>query len=88
MSSKPNQAVRSLRKSLGAKFTQKQFAERVGTHPTYVSQVETGSQTLGSEIALRIADSFPAEMARLGLTVEDLLRGTRTPLSDGSGAAA
>ena len=91
MSGTAEHPVRRLRLHLGdgvQKWTQREFAEEIDTHPTYVSQVETGTQQLGSEVALRIADRFPREMARLGLTVEDLLRGARTPLGNTDGAAA
>lgn len=67
--------VRRLRTFLG--LTQRELAERIDSHMTYISQVETGSQPLGHTVALRIASAFPHEMAKLGLTVEDLLRGRR-----------
>lgn len=72
----PNQPVRKLRTFLG--MTQAEFAERISTHKVYVSQIETGHQPLGHAVALRIASAFPVEMTRLGITVEDLLRGMRT----------
>jgi len=65
--------VRRLRVFLG--LTQRELADRIESHMTYISQVETGSQPLGHEIALRLADHFRAELGKLGLTVEDLLRG-------------
>ena len=76
---KPNAPVRKLRTFLG--MTQAAFAERIDSHSTYVSQVESGSQPLGHIVALRIAGAFPSEMAKIGLTVEDLLRGERGDVS-------
>lgn len=74
--------LRELRRSLGMK--QRPFAAEVGLHPTYVSQLETGHQPMGKESALKVAARFRAEMAQLGLTIEDMMRGTR----DRPGAAA
>jgi transcriptional regulator with XRE-family HTH domain len=77
--------LRELRKSLG--LNQRQFAGEVGLHPTYVSQLETGSEPVGKTTALRIADRYRLEMARLGITIEDLMRGSRAR-PDPAGAAA
>lgn len=75
---------RELRKALG--LNQAAFAAAVGTHHTYVSQIETGVQPMGSIVALRIAETYRDAMNRLGITIEDLLRGTRervtTPEAD------
>ena len=77
--------LRELRKSLS--LNQRQFATEVGLHPTYVSQLETGSEPVGKSTSLKIADRYRVEMARLGITIEDLMRGSRSR-SDASGAAA
>lgn len=67
--------LRELRKTVG--MNQGAFAEALSTHPTYISQIETGIQPMGSTVALRVAEVFRTEMNRLGITVEDLLRGSR-----------
>jgi XRE family transcriptional regulator, fatty acid utilization regulator len=69
----PNKSIRRLRESLG--LTQREFAEKVGVHQVYVSQLESGSQGLGHQTALRILDEYRREMAELRITLEDLLRG-------------
>lgn len=67
--------LRELRKSLD--LNQREFAAEVGLHPTYVSQLETGSEPVGKGTALKIADRYRVEMARFGITIEDLMRGSR-----------
>ena len=81
--------LRELRKSLG--LNQRPFAVEVGLHPTYVSQLETSSEPVGKGTALKIADRYRVEMARLGITIEDLMRGSRArprhePPADASAA--
>jgi len=68
--------VKQLRRALG--MTQEEFARAVGIHRTRISQVEhRPNHTLGSKTAIRIADVYRAELVRLGITVEDLIRGSR-----------
>lgn len=57
-------------------MTQAAFAESVGVGGQYQWQVESGRQVYGRETVLAIADKYGADMERLGITVEDLLRGT------------
>lgn len=77
--------LRELRKSLD--LNQRQFGAEVGLHPTYVSQLETGTEPVGKGTALKIADRYRVEMARLGITIEDLMRGSRAR-ADASPASA
>lgn len=77
--------LRELRKTLD--LNQREFAESINSHPTYISQMETGVQPMGSLTALRVAEMYRAQMNRLGITVEDLLRGSRSrpapPVTEG-----
>jgi len=68
-------------------MSQRAFGKEVGLHPTYVSQLETGHEPVGKTAALRISSRYRTEMMQLGITVEDLMRGTRAR-SGGAGAAA
>ncbi len=65
-----------LRASLG--LTQQQLATELETSQSYISQVESGGSRIGRDFALAVKDRWPLEMARLGITVETLLRGSRS----------
>jgi len=67
--------LRRIREALG--LTQAQLAEKLRWSRQYVHQLESGTDPIGGNTALRIADAFPDQMAQLGLTVEDLLRAGR-----------
>lgn len=73
--------LRELRRAVGTAgkpMSQKRFGAEVGLHPTYVSQLETGHEPVGKVAALRVAGRFRTEMMQIGITVEDLMRGTRS----------
>ena len=64
-----SQSLKKLRAA--AKLTQAQLAERAGTSPAYVAQVESGHRPeIGFALACRLADA-------LGVSV-DRLRGERS----------
>lgn len=67
--------LKKLRLHLG--FTQDALAKSVGLSQPFVSQVEAGESYLGRETCLAIADKWRGPMKRVGVTVEDLLRGSR-----------
>jgi len=67
--------IRELRNALGLK--QREFAEQVGLSAAYVSQVENGVLDLGKEAGFKIMDRYRTEALRLGITLEDMLRGSR-----------
>lgn len=67
--------LRALRDASG--LSQQAFADRVSVTQALVSAVERRRARLGRDTALRVKDAFGPEMNRLGLTVEDLLRGGR-----------
>lgn len=85
MSRRANQILRDLRTAAG--LTQVGMAELCGWDRSYVSQLETGAETLGASPALRLADVFRPQMLRLGITVEDLMRGERVQISEATRAA-
>ena len=82
----PNHVVQSLRAFLA--LSQAAFGAEVDLPQSYVSYVERGHRRLTSDAALRIKDRFADEMGRLGLTVEDLLRGYRETPGAGKREAA
>jgi len=67
--------VKRLRLYLG--MTAVEFARAIDTTGPYLSTIENRKQDVGHVMAIRIRDRFPDSMARLGLTVEDLIRGAR-----------
>lgn len=71
-----NHVLKDLRKALD--MTQAEFAAAIGVQQSYISLIENDpNRRLGGETALAIADRFRERMNQLGITVEDLLRGTR-----------
>ena len=52
------------------------MASELGLSQSLISQAEAGSP-LGRDAALAVVDRWPESMVRLGLTAEDLLRGSR-----------
>lgn len=59
-------------------LTQAEFGEAIGVSAGRICQVENSDQErLGSDALLELADRYRVELARLGLTVEDLMRGSR-----------
>lgn len=67
-----NPVLRQFRKSLG--LNQREFGAEVGIHPTYLCQIEVGTENLGHKNALRIAERYREELAAAGITLEELLR--------------
>jgi transcriptional regulator with XRE-family HTH domain len=65
----------TLRKAL--ELTQEEFARSIGRSGPYVCQVEGGRDFYGRVTVLRIAERYREDLNRLGITVEDLLRGCR-----------
>lgn len=67
--------IEQLRRALG--LSQTDFGRALGVSQGHVSSLERGSERLGGQTALRAADRWRLEMNRLGITVEDLIRGSR-----------
>jgi len=67
--------LRELREAVG--LSRDQMADRVGRTRPFIAMVEEGDTNLGRETVLSIFDEFRAELNRLGITAEDLLRGQR-----------
>ncbi len=70
--------LKILRISLG--LTQEQLGKTLGISRGRVCQIELGQGNLGNENLLKLAESFRIDIARLGFTLEDFLRG-ETPKS-------
>ena len=69
----PNKVLRDFRLSLG--LTGVQMAKEAGLTNVLISQVEHGTYKLGHKSALRLMDTYRAELAERRITLEDLLRG-------------
>ena len=68
--------LRLLRTTLG--LTQLELAESIGVTHGRVSQIECGyGGNLGGPSLLLLAELYRTPMARLGITIEDVLRGKR-----------
>ena len=67
--------LQELRQSLD--LTREKFADTVGRTRAFVSLVESGRAALGRKTVLLIVDRYRLELSRLGITAEDLLRGSR-----------
>ena len=67
--------LQELRTALG--LTQKELADAIDVHQSQVSEHERTGRGIGRDGLISLADRYRAEMNRLGLTVEDLLRGSR-----------
>jgi transcriptional regulator with XRE-family HTH domain len=66
--------LKLLRDTLG--LTQVQLAKRLKVSPGRISQVEqVAGERLGTNTILRMMELYRVEIARLGLTVEDFMRG-------------
>lgn len=68
--------LKELRTALG--LSQEALAASIDVYQSQVSSHERTGAGIGREGLLRLADRYRTDMNRLGLTVEDLLRGTRT----------
>ena len=70
-------SLRELREALG--LSQDELASGIGNglHQATVSNAELGKTRLTPSQVLRLADLYRRTMNRLGLTVEDLLRGSK-----------
>jgi hypothetical protein len=80
----PTTAIRE-----AAKFNVPDFARALGFSAAYVYRMEeTGQGGVSKKFALRLLELYSEEMQRLGITVEDLLRGTATPNGDSSPSPA
>lgn len=51
---------------------------RIGVTPPTICMAETGARRLSARLALRIWSVYRDDLARLGYSLEDLLRGSRT----------
>jgi len=65
----------TLRASLGA--TQKKMALKLGVTPGRISQIENESARIGSKLLIKLFETYPRELARLGITPLDILNGKR-----------
>jgi len=77
--------LQELREALGLKPAE--LAERIGRTRAFVAMVEGGHSDMGRESVIALFDAFRDELNRLGITAEDLLRGTRERFTDGDGSA-
>lgn len=82
---KANHPLQELREAIGLK--RDEFATRIGRSRPLVALVETGRAELGRATVLRIFDTFRDDLNRLGITAEDLLRGTRERTNGDASAA-
>lgn len=69
------QPLHELRMSLD--LTQEQIADELGVTQPFISQVENGESRLGTDNAFAVRDLWGERLARLGITLEDLLSGKR-----------
>lgn len=81
---KPNLVFKQIRESLN--LSQEDFGKRLALTQSSVSQIESGARGV-ERLALRVAEEFSVEMAALGVTIKDLLRGER-PISDSTDGAS
>lgn len=70
---KPNKPLIALREALG--LSQKDFAIAIGRSWPFVLQAESGRDPIGKDTGLAIVERFRGDMDRLGIELEDLLRG-------------
>ena len=75
MATNGNGVLRELREKLGV--TQQEMAHDTGLSSGFICQVETGAEQLGHKAGLAIVDVYRRDMRRMGITLEDLLRGAR-----------
>lgn len=75
MEDTPDHPVKRLRLHLDMSAVD--FAREIDTTGPYLSTIENRKQDVGHRMAIKIRDRFGDQMARLGLTVEDILRGGR-----------
>lgn len=52
---------------------QAEMGERLGVSQVQISRLESGQRRLTPDMALAVAQEFPAEMVKLDLTIRDLL---------------
>ena len=83
MTRESSHPLRELREALG--LNQAELAEAIGRTRVFVSMVENRQTRLGVDTVLAVVDRYRPVLNRLGITAEDLLRGSR---SRRSGAAA
>lgn len=58
-----------------AELSVAELAAKVGCSQAYAYRMESTTDGVSKRFALALVDHFPKEMADLGLTLEDLLRG-------------
>ena len=68
-----NHVLQAIRAEAG--ISQEEMAERLETTQVSISRYELGTRQIPGHRALMVKAEFSAEMKRLGLTVEDLIRG-------------
>lgn len=71
----PNDVLRFLRTSLG--ITQKAMALELTCDSAWLCAIERGHARMGAKTGQRIEKRYGPDMARLGITLSDLLRGRR-----------
>lgn len=72
---RPVHPLRELRDALS--LTPTELADAVGRSRPFVVMVENGKTSLGRESVLALFDRYRDALNRLGITAEDLLRGSR-----------
>jgi len=68
--------IKQLRKAVG--LSQAAFAASVGITEGRICHIEKGRGSPGGKTLLRISEAYRAEMVGLGITAEDLIRGSRS----------
>lgn len=86
MARKTRHPLQELREALGLKPAE--LGERIGRTRAFVAMVEGGHSDMGRESVIALFDVFRDDLNRLGITAEDLLRGTRGRTDGDSGAGA
>jgi len=78
--------LQELREAVG--LGKEEFAGRIGCTRAFIAMVESQrpATNLGRATVLSIVDVFRDDLNRLGITAEDLLRGTRERVTDGGEA--
>lgn len=70
-----NVVLQEIREAAG--HTQTVMGKRIGRAQSIISDVEGGRKRCSARLALDIADAYRPTLYRLGITVEDILRGER-----------
>jgi transcriptional regulator with XRE-family HTH domain len=67
--------LKQLRLALG--LTQSELGKSIGITEGRICHVENRRGNLGAKALLRLTERYRSDMVRMGITVEDLIRGSR-----------